>query len=955
MHLVTGLSLLSCCFAAADEAALKSAQSHLARGRYAEAVEAFEELARHEADDEQIVLGLVQAHVAQGERDAAEQRLDAALERTPDSPALLAHRAQLHFDRGQLDAAGTLAAKALKANPDQSLARLVQAHVWTETGQLKPASDGYRWFVRFYNRAQPKDAETLVLVAEGAAHYARWLSVSQIFSFTVNTLCGDALKDDPDCWEAHVIAGALLLEKYNRGDALPELKAALAINPRAVTVHLSLASAALEQLQYEEAIRHIERALQIDAGHPEALRWKALVAIQQGQIDEARLLLDRALQAQPTNQRTLALVAFLHTLRGDQPSADRLAQLLAHLDHIDDWQPGGSAFEQLVVDLARRNPRPGYFLNELGQLFEQHRKFALAEKCYQQAIASMPQLSQPKTELGMLYFQTGRMADAQKLLDDAFKADPYHLRVSNMRKVLKVLDGYTTVTTPHFVIRADSQLDGVLARYMADYLEEIYPEITQQFGFEPPQRTQIEIYNKSKGLGGHQWFSARMVGVPWLQTIGASTGTIIALTSPAATEEPFNWARVLRHEFVHIVTLQQTDFNIPHWLTEALATRTEGYPPPPTWNRLLRERVAKNDLRNLDNLHLGFQRAKSRDDWLFAYCQSVLYAEYFVSRFGDDALPRLLSAYRDTRSTDQALFAAYGMKKEDIEAGYLEFLKQRVAKLPADRLDEPRDPAAIRRAYAERPNDPDAIAAFARLQLRLGMTSEAVRLADGVLATNSRHAPAATVIAEAWLREGKLDDADDVLVAAYDANSPHPWLLRMLGQLRLKQGRPDEALMFFQQGRDLIPDDPAWLRGIVEAAEAAGEMTVLTSTLKALSERDPDDVDSRVRLAEMAYDADDYAAAAKFAKLALHVDVLDANVHLLLARSLRHLKQLPAALDEYGVALQLKPGETDWDLEYAETLWDAGHQDEARKRLDALLKKHPDHATAKIMSLRWAE
>jgi tetratricopeptide (TPR) repeat protein len=332
-----------------------------------------------------------------------------------------------------------------------------------------------------------------------------------------------------------------------------------------------------------------------------------------------------------------------------------------------------------------------------------------------------------------------------------------------------------------------------------------------------------------------------------------------------------------------------------------------------------------------------------------------LYAEYFASRFGDDSLPKLLNAYRDTRSTDQALQTAYGAKKDDVEAGYREFLKQRVAKLPAFLADEPRDPAAIRRRYEERPNDSDAIAAFARLQLRLGKAAEAVKLAEDVLAINPRHALAATVIAETNLRKGKVDEAAEALVSAYDPQAPHPALLWLLGQVRLKQTKSKEALQLFQQGRDLNPDEPVWLRGMIEASDAAGEMTVLNATLKALSERDPDDVDSRVRLAELAYKAGDFAKAAKYAKLALHVDVLDADLHILLARSFLRLQQTAAALDEFGVAVQLKPGESDWSLEYAEAQWDAGHKDEARARVDALLKKHPNHATARIMSERWAQ
>ena len=136
-----------------------------------------------------------------------------------------------------------------------------------------------------------------------------------------------------------------------------------------------------------------------------------------------------------------------------------------------------------------------------------------------------------------------------------------------------------------------------------------------------------------------------------------------AMASPTATDKPFNWARVLKHEFVHILTLQQTQFNIPHWYTEALAVTSEGYPRPESWNRLLQARVAAGNLMNLDTINLGFIRPKTPDDWTMAYCQSRLYAQYMTEKFGADTTARLLEAYRQNLSTDQAIPQVCGVDK----------------------------------------------------------------------------------------------------------------------------------------------------------------------------------------------------------------------------------------------------------------------------------------------------
>ncbi len=131
----------------------------------------------------------------------------------------------------------------------------------------------------------------------------------------------------------------------------------------------------------------------------------------------------------------------------------------------------------------------------------------------------------------------------------------------------------------------DPTQDEILGRYMSRYLESIYPALTSRFGYLPPGKTKIEI------LKNHMWFSGRTIGLSFVPTVGACTGRVVALASPKATRIPFNWARVLTHEVTHVITLQQTEFNIPHWYTEALAVESEGYPRPQEWNKMLLERV----------------------------------------------------------------------------------------------------------------------------------------------------------------------------------------------------------------------------------------------------------------------------------------------------------------------------------------------------------------------------
>lgn len=941
--------------AAADkpEDPFKKAREHYQKGRYQEAVEELESLSKSENDAiDPIKIAILQsdAELAQGERDKAEAILVAAIEKQ-NSPALQGRLAKIHYERGRIAEAAAAVANALEAEPDDLQARLIQAHLYVEQGELKKADEGFRWFVRYYNQNQPTKAEALVIVAQGASQYALWHSSSQILDFCVNTVGIDAIKADKLYWQAHLVSGHLLLEKYNKAQGLPELKAALAINPNAADVHVEIAKSAIGEYKWDEVEEEGKRALQISPKLPGALRALATAKLYFRETDDAEKYLTEALEVNPVDTQTLALLAALRMLQDGWPEATRWKQLISHLDHIDDLKlDAPTRCEQIVIDVARRNPKPGIFLASLAEAVDMFRQHTIAEPLLKQAILLMPQLSKPKNALGQLYMQTGQIDDAKRTLDEAFKSDPYHVRVRNMIKVIKVLDDYDTISTDHFVIRADGKLDKLLARYMAEYLEEVYPELTSLFQFQPESRTQIEIYNNAKGLSGHQWFSARMIGLPWVQTIGASTGVMIAMQSPGSMENQLNWARVLKHEFVHVLTLQQTNFNIPHWYTEALAVRSEGYPRPVDWNKLLLDRVPKRNLKNLDNLSMGFIRAGNQENWNFAYCQSLLYAEYMVERFGEPSLAKLLDAYRRNLTTTQAIPEVFGVDKADFEEGYLKYLDRVVASIQKSEDEPEQRPSQIEKEYEKNKSDPKAAANYARLLLLSRRREDAKELALDVLKKDPTQPVAAGVLGYLYLRDEKYEDAAKVLQPALDEKHPNKTLLEFLMRARLKLKQPEAVMHLCELGKEHFPYVSDWWRGIAGAAKMTGEVEKRREALTTLVQIEADDPAPRKALAELALSEKQYETAYKYAKLALHIDVLDAETHRILAESCRHRNDVKRAIDEYEVALELKPKDTEIQLGLADLYVSLGRMEDAKKLTDDVLKTSPDDARAKSIA-----
>ena len=164
---------------------------------------------------------------------------------------------------------------------------------------------------------------------------------------------------------------------------------------------------------------------------------------------------------------------------------------------------------------------------------------------------------------------------------------------------------------------------------MSRYLESIYPVLTSRFGYAPPGQTKIEI------LKNHQWFSGRTVGLPFVPTVGACTGRVVALASPRATRSRSTGAGDDPRSLSTSSPCSRPSSTSRTGTPRPWPSRARAFPRPQDWNRLLLERVPKRTkLLNLDTINLGFIRPNEPDDRQMAYCQAQLYARYMVKRFG---------------------------------------------------------------------------------------------------------------------------------------------------------------------------------------------------------------------------------------------------------------------------------------------------------------------------------
>jgi cellulose synthase operon protein C len=903
-------------------------------GKYAEALEAYDAAGQGPANrtaavQSRIALGRAECLASQGEPDRAIAALIPLALWPVTIPDVWARLADLQLDRGHWEQAEQAAQHALKADPDHLRARWVMARLDESRGERGRAIAAYKWFVDRRNERRErfqKDADALVLIGQAAERYyrakARGEDLAEALNDVINEIYEAALAADPNCWQAAWLEGRLFLSGYRERSAKQELFRALRINPQAAEVIVTLGQADLQGYKLADGRRKAQQALEINPKYAPAFILLADLNISDERFTDALAAARKATAENPRDEEALARLA----------AAERL---LVH--------PAGAAAAEAIA--LANNPRPATFYAWLGERLADRRKYHSAERAFLLAMAADPDRADAPIGLGMLYMQIGREEEARSLFASAFAADPFNVRADNMIKVLKRLAPYRAVESAHFRVLYDAKADELHGKYMSRFLESIYDGLVKRFGYAPPGPTLIEI------LKDHETFSGRTTGLPFIPTVGACTGKVVALASPKSSRRPFNWSRVLVHEVTHVITLQQTEFNIPHWYTEALAVESEATPRPQPWNKMLLERVPARRLLNLDNINLGFIRPKEPEDRQLAYCQAQLYAQYMVKRFGEDALIKMLNAYRRGLTTDRAIKACFDVEKADFEAGYLTFLDG-VIKTIRTRVDDEKKVtfSQLEQQLEAKPDDPDLNARMAYEHFTRRDYKEARPFADKALKAKPHHPLASYVKARLLAAIGDESAALALLEPALDPDRPDERIIDFLAELQMKAGKLDEAERLFELARKDDPYHSKWIAGLARVHLRQKDPAKLLNDLAMLAANDADDLDVRKTLAEYHLKLGHPDQAEKWATECLYIQVYDPANHVALADALSAQKKYAEAVEEYQIALELKAKPAnDIKVRLAKAQAGLGKPDDAKATLDAVLKADPGHPEAKAL------
>ncbi len=611
-----------------------------------------------------IALTKTNSLAAQGRWEEALAAL--AADAVKDDPRIQLRRAEILSDTGHSDDALALLKALVEAHPDSIGGHYLLGAVSERVGDLEAARRHFSWFVE----APQKFLEKWETHAEGPFDRAddvtligraidRWANLTGAYRnnvvlhrtiFNIFVKAYDVI--DRTYWPAHVAAAEYFISHDQRQEALEELQTALRSNPNDARIWRLIARLMIDAHQSDKAESAILSIRRINPSSADADVLDARNLLRQDRADEAQPLAQRVLQRLPRDLEALGLMAAVHMLRLQQEQTDSVYKRIAAIAPKD-----ATAYFEVAEALFAAHDTAG------------------ATKMYQAAVERAPWWAAAQNQLGLALMQDGQEEQARAALDAAYAVDPYNVRSVNYLRLLDLMAAFPTYQTPHFIFRYDAQDDPIVPLYIAPFMEESYAEVCRDFEFTLPWKMIVEVFPEADS------FSVRTAGMPGLESFGASLGRVMTVVAPRAGETlgPFNFARVLRHEFTHTVNLTATNGRCPRWLTEGLAVWEEKVPYRFVWvPPEMYERATRGKLFSLPALQRALLHPGAPHDGEVAYMEGFWIVRYLRDKHGPESILRMLDTYKQGKSEADAVRDASGQSIADFEKSFFAWAKQEV-------------------------------------------------------------------------------------------------------------------------------------------------------------------------------------------------------------------------------------------------------------------------------------
>ncbi len=209
------------------------------------------------------------------------------------------------------------------------------------------------------------------------------------------------LKENPDCWMAHINFGAALLTTGRSAESLQHMNEALRLAPESAEAQHNLANALAATGRPEEAIEHFKQALRLRPDYVKTYCNLGSVLLAAGRFEDAIANFQHALQLDP-----------------NYAEADYyLANALTRSGHPDE----ALAYYQQAVHI---NPNYAEAHNTLGSVLIQSGHLQEALDHYQQALRSKPDFAEAHNNLAIALASSGRASEAIEHFQQAIQLEP---------------------------------------------------------------------------------------------------------------------------------------------------------------------------------------------------------------------------------------------------------------------------------------------------------------------------------------------------------------------------------------------------------------------------------------------------------------------------------------------------------------------------------------------------
>jgi predicted Zn-dependent protease len=246
----------------------------------------------------------------------------------------------------------------------------------------------------------------------------------------------------------------------------------------------------------------------------------------------------------------------------------------------------------------------------------------------------------------------------------------------------------------------------------------------------------------------------------------------------------------------------------------------------------------------------------------------------------------MLTAYREGLDTSAGIKQVCKVDKATFEKAYREYLDEVVKSIQGKPAEKPMTLLQLQAAYEKAPENLDLAARLAELYAERNRNGDARKLVEMVLAKKKSHPLANYVKAQLLLKAGGDEEARVLLEAALDKEAPEPKIIQLLGKLYFEGKELDKAAEMFELGLKTQPFEAKWLVELARVYTQTGNKPKLIGVLKKLVMTDSDELDQRKRLAKLLLEANRFDEAEKFARQALEINVLNAEVQDMVYQSL---------------------------------------------------------------------